>query len=185
MMDKFFDCMNVRNCTEHQKKLKPFLKPYTSVTDERFAWIIDVFLKYLSYWKTSINNRNVKFTSKVCDAMFISNQTYKGLRITCLSMVDIIKYLLHSGIPYVLTERLCQDDLENYFGRQRAIGGRKDNPTLRDFGYSDNIIRNTQATRSIVGNVSSSCQLGLGNINNIDSTPVPCRKRKLSHAGLL
>ena len=63
--------------------------------------------------------------------MFISNQTYKGLHITCLSMVDIIKYLLHSGIPYVITERLCQDALENYFGH-------KDNPTLRDFGYSDN-----------------------------------------------
>ena len=25
-MDKFFDCMNVRNCTEHQKKLKPFFE---------------------------------------------------------------------------------------------------------------------------------------------------------------
>ena len=26
MMDKFFDCMNVRNTMEHQKKLKPFFK---------------------------------------------------------------------------------------------------------------------------------------------------------------
>ena len=158
----------------------PFLKPYTSIIDERFAWIIEVFLEYLSHWKTSIINRNVKFTTKACDAMFISNQTYEGLGITCLSMVDIIKHLLHSGIPYVFSERLCQDALENYFVRQRAIGGRKDNPTLRDFEYSDNTIRNTQATKSIVGNVSSSCQLGLGNINNIDSTPVPYRKQMCS-----
>ena len=27
LMDQFFDCMNVRNCTEHKTKLKPFLKP--------------------------------------------------------------------------------------------------------------------------------------------------------------
>ena len=26
LMDKYFDCMNVRNCTEHKTKLKPFLK---------------------------------------------------------------------------------------------------------------------------------------------------------------
>ena len=57
LQDQFFDCMNVRNCTEHKTKLKPFLKPYTSIEDERFNWLTDVFLKYLSDWKKSIDNR--------------------------------------------------------------------------------------------------------------------------------
>ena len=105
------------------------------------------------------------------------NQAYEGLQITCLFMLEIIKYLLESGVAYVLTERFCQDVLENYFGRQRTICGRKDNPTLRDFGYNDNTIRNTKCTKSITGNVSGS-QIGLGDINKIDTTPVPRRKMK-------
>ena len=35
MVDSFFDCLNVRSTTEHQRKRKPFLAPYTSVGDER------------------------------------------------------------------------------------------------------------------------------------------------------
>ena len=35
MMDAFFDCLNVRSTTEHQKKRKPFLAPYRSDDDER------------------------------------------------------------------------------------------------------------------------------------------------------
>ena len=30
MFDKFFDCLNLRNCTEHITKQKPFFKPYSS-----------------------------------------------------------------------------------------------------------------------------------------------------------
>ena len=33
MMDKLFDCMNVRNTSEHLLKTKPFLKPYKSTHD--------------------------------------------------------------------------------------------------------------------------------------------------------
>ena len=37
MMDKLFDCLNVRNTKEHIIKGKPFLKPHESVNDIRFA----------------------------------------------------------------------------------------------------------------------------------------------------
>ena len=178
MIDKFFDCVNVRNQSGSKKKLKPFLKSFESLDDERLTWLIEVFLKYFTDWKDSVDNRKGNFSAKDREAMFISSQTYEGLRITFFSMVEVIKYLLlKCGINYVLTERFCQDPLENYFGRQRAIGGRKDNHTLRDFGYNDNAIKNTQATRSICGNVTSR-QHGFSSINKIDSTSVPCRKRK-------
>ena len=50
MMDKFFDCMNVRNTSEHLLKAKPFLKPYKSTDDERLNWL-DQFLEYLRFGK--------------------------------------------------------------------------------------------------------------------------------------
>ena len=31
-----------------------------------------------------------------------------------------------------MTERFSQDSLENYFGRQQGMGGRKDNPMILD-----------------------------------------------------
>ena len=70
--------------------------------------------------------------------MFISWQTHEGLQITVHSINEVCKFLLEHGVP----ERFCQDDLENYFGRQRAIGSRCDNPSVRDFGYNDNTSRN-------------------------------------------
>ena len=36
MVDKFFDCTNVRHRNESSQKLKPFCTPYTTVNDERF-----------------------------------------------------------------------------------------------------------------------------------------------------
>ena len=55
-------------------------------------------------------------------------------------------------MKYVLTESFCQDPLENYFGRQRSIGRRRDNPNLRTFGYQDNTIRTSKIFRPIAGN---------------------------------
>ena len=37
MMDKYFDCLNVRNIRQHIIKRKSFLKPYESVDDVRFV----------------------------------------------------------------------------------------------------------------------------------------------------
>lgn len=41
MVDGFFDCLNVRSTSEHQKKRKPLLAPYTSLHDERFVLIFN------------------------------------------------------------------------------------------------------------------------------------------------
>ena len=75
--------------------------------------------------------------------MFISHQTYEGLQTTVYSFIEVCKFLLQRGVPYVLSERFCQDDLENYFGRQRAIGRRRDNPSIRDVGYNGNTNQNS------------------------------------------
>ena len=41
----------------------------------------------------------------------------EGLQITVHSFKEVCKFLLEHGVPYLLSERFCQDDLENYFGR--------------------------------------------------------------------
>ena len=172
MMDKFFDCLNVRNTVEHEHKRKPFLKPYTSVDDERFVWL-DNFLDYFHLWKESIEERPGDFTQNAKARMFISWQTFEGLQVTVHSLKGAIKFLLENGVNYVLSERFCQDDLENYFGRQRAIGRRKDNPTVRDAGYNDNTIKSQFSVRPIAGNV----QGNISKFNNIDDTPLPKRRK--------
>ena len=43
MLDQFFDYVK-RNLEKHQKKIKPFLKPYINENDERFSWMTNQFL---------------------------------------------------------------------------------------------------------------------------------------------
>ena len=38
MVDGFFDCLNVTSKTEHIRKRKPFLAPYTSPGDRRYVF---------------------------------------------------------------------------------------------------------------------------------------------------
>ena len=175
MADTFFDCLNVRNTEEGKRKLKPFLKPYSSVNDERFNWLLTDLLQYFEQWKISINNRTGNFTTEEKSKMFISWQTYEGIKITVYSTVELIKFLLSSGVPYVLSGKFSQDALENYNGRQRALGCRKDNPTLKDFGYNDNTIRNSKNFKPITGGNS---EFQKEDIIDIDDSKLPSRKTK-------
>ena len=174
MMDKYFDCLNVRNTTEAISKQKPFLNPYTSVHDERFGWFTNTFLQYFYDWRTSIESRPGMFTANDKAKMFISWQTFETLQMTIYSCIGLIKYLLNHEVKYVLSERFCQDPLENYFGRQRSMGARRDNPNIRTFGYQDNAIRSSKIFRSIRGN----CISEKPSTNKIETESLPSRKAK-------
>lgn len=69
--------------------------------------------------------------------MFLSLQTYAGLKIAVYSHIEVIQFLLGEGFRYVLFERFMQDVLEDYFGHQCSKGGRSDNPTAHQFRYND------------------------------------------------
>ena len=175
MMDRFFDCLNVKKSVEHTKKRKGFLKPYESVDESRFAWL-DNFLLYFKLWKESIDQREGSFDESSKSKMFISSQTYDGLQITVHSFTEVVKFLLENGVRFVVSERFCQDHLENYFGRQRALGRRKDNPSIKDFGYNDNTIKSQFSDRQITGNIQSTNN----NIMDIENNPLPKRKANSS-----
>ena len=67
--------MNVRSTTEHHKH-NALLAPYRSTDDERFDWLENVFLKYLTDWKSSTESRKGAFTDDERGRMFMSMQTY-------------------------------------------------------------------------------------------------------------
>ena len=82
---------------------------------------------------------NFKLNAK--ERMFISWQTFEGFQIAVHSVIEGVNFLLKEDIEYVLTERFCQDPLEEYLGNQRNIGNRSDNPDLYEFGYNNSTIR--------------------------------------------
>ena len=73
--------------------------------------------------------------------MFLSFQTYEGLRITSYSLIEVTKYLLNAGMPYVFSECFSQDVLEEHFGRYHSLGRKNDNPTINQIGYQSNTLR--------------------------------------------
>ena len=73
--------------------------------------------------------------------MSISWQTYEGFQIACYSAIEATEFLLQEGMDFVLTERFCQDPVEEYFGHQRQLCKRNDNPDIRMFGNNANTLR--------------------------------------------
>ena len=53
--------------------------------------------------------------------MFIWWQTHEGFQLTVYSVIEATQFLLQEGVEFVLTERFCQDSLEEYFGHQRKL----------------------------------------------------------------
>ena len=107
--------------------------------------------------------------------MFISSQTYEGLKVTVNSVIEETHFLLQHQVKYVLTEYFCQDPLKSYFSRQRSLGLRKDIPSMSHLGCNDNAIRNQKNSKPIVhGNVVDSGMVAL------TDEPLPCRKKSKS-----
>ena len=147
MMNKFFDCLNTRSYQEHIKKRKDDVKPYTLVDDPRFDWLKNDFIKYFDNWKFYIDMKFKDFTLSDRQKMFVSNQTYYGLKITVNSVIECTQFLLKNGVNAVLTEHFNQDILEEYFGEHRSLGRRSENPTVYQFGYQPNAIRISKSVK--------------------------------------
>ena len=64
------------------------------------------------------------------------------------SFVELVPIILSQpGVTFFLSEKLCQDQLEKFFGLQRQRGKTNDNPTPME------VQKNTQALR-VVGDIS-------------------------------
>ena len=67
---------------------------------------------------------------------------------TVLSLTEMVKFIFTiPGVTVFLSNKICQDSLENFFGQQRQRGRVHENPSVSDF------LKNTQALRVINGGV--------------------------------
>ena len=89
---KFFDIMNVSSTTASSRELKNGFK--LSTDDPRFSWLKNQFLKYFEDWLRSIEERLGAYTKSEKQKMFISSQTYEGLKITVHSAIVLVKFLI-------------------------------------------------------------------------------------------
>lgn len=173
MLDKFFDCFNVRSLQEGKRNKKLFLMPYTNQNDERIFWLNNVFLSYLEEWQCNIQNRDGSYTSSAKTKMFISPQTFEGIKMSILSLSEVIPHLLNNGCSFVFSNRFCQDKLEEYFGKQRGIGHRSNNPNVKNFGYNENKIRISRENNKILGNTR-----GALHSSDVDICNIPLSRRQ-------
>ena len=73
---------------------------------------------------------------------------YITINFVVSSFVELVPIILSQpGVTFFLSEKLCQDPLEKFFGLQRQRGKTNDNPTLTE------VQKNTQALR-VVGDIS-------------------------------
>ena len=102
--------------------------------------------------------------------------------IRCLYLVSSFQELipLVFAIPDVkcfLSNRLCQDPLENYFGIQCQVGKSNENPTVVELAKNNEMLR-------LVGNmwlddIKSNCQCSVSVKQSVEDTKhFPLRKRK-------
>ena len=99
------------------------------------------------------------------------------------SFVEMTKFLLsqeNSQNLYFLSERLSQDPLENYFGKQRSRGRRSDNPSVKECLQNAVAIRAQKSLQldRVRGNCRRKPEDGDPHVvTESDSIPLPKRKR--------
>ncbi len=151
-------------------------------------------------WEESVRSRPGFENQRAAqNRMLLSAPTRLGLRITGKGMlfnaqinpVLLCKlYLVHSflelldyiftsvpGVTVFLSNRLCQDPLENFFGCQRQRGRVNENPNVAEF------IKNTQALRIVTttcATVRGNCR-GSKDHDNIKIDNTPLEKRRKIH----
>ena len=89
-----------------------------------------------------------------------------------------MKYLFTiPGVTVFMSNRICQDPLENFFSQQRQRGRANENPNMTEF------LKNTQALRvidSTCAAIHGNCREGSANdlLLKDDNEPLPKRTRK-------
>lgn len=83
---------------------------------------------------------------------FLSESTAEGLRVTLTSTLELLRYLHHQvGFSYLLTSRLSQDKVENFFGIVRLSSGCNSHPTPQQFLLTVNCLSFYNLAHSVAG----------------------------------
>ena len=90
----------------------------------------------------------------------------------------LVRYLFTlDDVHSFLSQRICQDPLENFFGRQRQRGGNHDNPSVKEFMHNTQALRVAKTFKIHKGN----CRKGTEEDEEMsvkeNSQPIPKRAR--------
>ena len=118
--DNLFDCLNSSSISSPKVYKKPIREGSI-----HFQYVAEM-LEFITSIKVIDKKTNADVTSQL--------RCLKGFKMT-LNGVLILWHQLHSGwhLEYLLTRRLNQDPLENFFGLIRQQGGNCDNPSPQQF----------------------------------------------------
>ena len=94
-----------------------------------------------------------------------------------MSFLELVPYIFSQpGVTSFLSQRLCQDPIEKFFGCQRQRGGTNENPTVAEF------YKNTQALRVVNSfcshNASGNCRGGMEEVGQSNKENRPLEKRR-------
>ena len=116
--------------------------------------------------------------------IFCNNESPKSFNIfllpfAAMSFWELVAYIFSQpGVTSFLSQRLCQDPIEKFFGCQRQRGGTNENPTVAEF------YKNTQAVRVVNSfcrhNASGNCSGGMEKWDNLIRRTDPWKKKKIS-----
>ena len=118
--DDLFDCLNSSSLNSAKTYKKPIRNGSTHIK------YITEMIKFIASIKVVDKQTNTDVTNQL--------RCLKGFQMT-LNGILILWNHLHSDwhLEYLLTRRLNQDPLENFFGLIRQQGGNSDNPTPQQF----------------------------------------------------
>ena len=77
-----FDIINIQNNQSLEFDWIPMLASLRSINGQRFSWVRNVFLKSFEDWLNSVQQCQRNFTKDAGQKMFLSWQTYEGLKIS-------------------------------------------------------------------------------------------------------
>lgn len=103
-------------------------------------------------------------------------QSQQTLDYIVYSFIEVVPYLLSlNGAKFIFSDRFNQDNVDIFFGQQRARCGRGDSPTLTKL-----IMYNTQTIRSSWAlSFGTSANIKKKLVLDINELSEPLRKRKL------
>ncbi|KAF0704247.1 Uncharacterized protein FWK35_00030831, partial [Aphis craccivora] len=115
-LNLLFDVLNRKYPAEGIKKNSNDFK----VLEDTIAW--------LDSWEDQVDQHGITGDE------FLTQSTAEGLRVTIQSTLDLCKYLLDEcGFKYILTYKMNQDRLEQFFGTVRQAIGPNDHPCTPTF----------------------------------------------------
>lgn len=123
--------------------------PYRSLDDSRFSENLSC-ASWFDDWATWVEENSHGMRAKVREKMFISKKLSFDIRSMVFAFQKYCEtlFVLFPGCE-IRSNRTNQDNLEQFFGRQRAQNGQNNNPTELQYGSGINgIVRLSHLTIS-------------------------------------